>query len=545
MTGSAESRSESDSVDGWCARLLSDRRSGSHDLEGKFEDCLEHVQRDIEEGEQKLTQQREERAGTERDIAVIDQEINKALLRIRSSDIIIGDLGEEVGEKESMVEQLGKKIGDREEFLILLLQHINEVEQRGFVRFLLSDATMSSYFFKENEYRSLRKVTERSMRDISNLKLRLVANIGELQEKRAEQGRVRQHQQVMAERVKDKRVEKEEVLKVQIADEEDTKETIQEHERRAAQIRNRLFNLRGSGAIPFGEALEYANDVHQETGVRPAFLLGLIKHESDLGRNVGTGTYRNDMHPTRDQPVFLHIVDLLGYDDPDEVRVSANPGFGWGGAMGPAQFIPSTWVCYGGLVNAKTGTCHMTTDARIVRRTDTMQIGDSGADVKRLQKFLNRNGFTVAETGPGSPGKETSRYGSALARAVTKFQERYASYILRPYNLKRGNGTVGPSTRRAVNQLEFYGGSWEYRKEADVVRRYAKNARPSNPWNPRDAFFASGIYLKRLGADRDECKAARQYYAGSNWRSNVAKLYCDGVLAKARDFQRDITYLRQ
>ncbi|MDE0243560.1 MAG: peptidoglycan-binding protein [Candidatus Kaiserbacteria bacterium] len=533
------------SMEAKCAEILADETTRPGELKREMEKCQEYMEHRVKVGEEKLNQQQADRLNTEQEIAVIDKEINRVLSNIQTIDDIIGDLGEEIIDKETAVEGLGEKVEDRKLFLTTLFRNLNETEQRGFVSLLLSNTTLSSYFFEENEYRSLRKVTEESVNDINGLRHRIAASIEELREKKDEQGRIRQHQEVSAQRVQEKREEKDQVLKGQIAEENDTKEYLEEYRERAAKIRNRLFDLFGGGAISFEQALTYANEVHAATGIRPAFLLGVIKHESDLGKNVGTGTYQKDMHPTRDQPLFPKIVKLLGYDDPNELRVSARPGFGWGGAMGPAQFIPSTWVCYGGMVNRETGTCSMTSTSRVIRGNTTLQIGSSGSDVKRLQRFLNRQGFTVASIGPGSPGNETGTYGSAVAQAVTRFQERYASRILRPYNLTRGTGQVGPSTRSAVNQINFYDGSWEYRRDKDIVRRHTGGNRPSNPWNPRDAFFVSGIYLTELGALKNECTASRRYYAGSNWQSRVARLYCDGVLAKARDFEKDIAFLRR
>ena len=124
----------------------------------------------------------------------------------------------------------------------------------------------------------------------------------------------------------------------------------------AAQIRAELFMLRDSASIPFGVALTYAQAAEKVTGTRAAVTLGVLKQETNLGENLGTGTWRVDMAPNRDQPVFAFITQTLGLD-PDKMPVSKKPWYGWGGAMGPGQFIPSTWVCYGGFVNTQTNTC--------------------------------------------------------------------------------------------------------------------------------------------------------------------------------------------
>ena len=303
---------------------------------------------------------------------------------------------------------------------------------------------------------------------------------------------------------KTREVQKEKILKYQLAIEDNTKQQIGAYASRAGAIRNALFDLRGGGAIPFEEALNIANDASRVTGIGSAFLLGLLKHESDLGKNVGTGTYLKDMHPTRDKPIFPFIAKLLLYN-PDDLRVSANPGFGWGGAMGPAQFIPSTWVCFGGLVNSKTGSCAK--GSNLIKGTAILKKGSRGTDVKRLQKFLNKHGFIVASSGPGSIGNETLLYSSNTAKAVKRFQEENAKRILKPYGYTVGTGTVGPSTRAAVNELNFYSGPWHYEASEDRIRKVVKSDRPSNPYSPRDAFFASALYLTDLGARDDECTA--------------------------------------
>lgn len=139
---------------------------------------------------------------------------------------------------------------------------------------------------------------------------------------------------------------------------------------RVAEIRGRIYQLLGvSQNITFGAAVEIATWVSGQTGVRAAFLLAVLTQESNLGKNVGTCNRPGDppekgwrviMKPTRDQEPFLAITKELGMN-PDETPVSCpmrnkdGSQLGWGGAMGPAQFIPSTWLGYKARIEAFTG----------------------------------------------------------------------------------------------------------------------------------------------------------------------------------------------
>lgn len=55
--------------------------------------------------------------------------------------------------------------------------------------------------------------------------------------------------------------------------------------------------------------------------------------------------------------------------------------------------------------------------------TRDLELGDTGEDVRSLQKFLNSKGFTIATTGPGSPGNETSIFGRATQQALIRYQQ--------------------------------------------------------------------------------------------------------------------------
>ncbi|MBI2888317.1 MAG: peptidoglycan-binding protein [Candidatus Liptonbacteria bacterium] len=74
--------------------------------------------------------------------------------------------------------------------------------------------------------------------------------------------------------------------------------------------------------------------------------------------------------------------------------------------------------------------------------TRNLTVGNTGADVKALQQWLNGNGYTVAQSGAGSAGNETTYFGPATKKAVAAFQ---AAKGITPVA-----GYFGPITRGAV-----------------------------------------------------------------------------------------------
>lgn len=84
----------------------------------------------------------------------------------------------------------------------------------------------------------------------------------------------------------------------------------------------------------------------------------------------------------------------------------------------------------------------------------TLKQGMSGEDVKALQQFLNSNGFTIATSGTGSSGNETTYFGSGTKKALIRFQNAHAAEILTPNGLTQGSGIFGPSTIKFVNSMQ-------------------------------------------------------------------------------------------
>ena len=70
--------------------------------------------------------------------------------------------------------------------------------------------------------------------------------------------------------------------------------------------------------------------------------------------------------------------------------------------------------------------------------------GSTSPLVIDLQRFLNNNGFPVASSGPGSPGKETDRFGQATRQALAAWQKTVPSLGL-------GGGVFGSTTLAYLN----------------------------------------------------------------------------------------------
>lgn len=83
--------------------------------------------------------------------------------------------------------------------------------------------------------------------------------------------------------------------------------------------------------------------------------------------------------------------------------------------------------------------------------TQQLQFGSRGEDVKRLQQFLNAQGFKVAPDGQaGSAGNETDFFGPATQAALQKFQKTQG-IVSSGDPQSTGFGRLGPETLKSVN----------------------------------------------------------------------------------------------
>jgi membrane-bound lytic murein transglycosylase B len=238
---------------------------------------------------------------------------------------------------------------------------------------MLSSDELSDFFNNLTALESLNVKSEELLQDIKNLKTTLEGQKQSLDDEKQDLEKMAQIQMLQKKESTATKQEQEQLLEETKGKESEYQKILSATQQKAAEIKARIFELAGVPKAPtFGEALDMAKYVESITGVRPAFLLAVLQHESAIGQNVGQCYLANKdtgdgvratgngtviskvMSPTRDVPPFLAITADLGRDA-FKTLVSCPMSFGWGGAMGPAQFIPSTWMLYRDKVKSVTG----------------------------------------------------------------------------------------------------------------------------------------------------------------------------------------------
>jgi peptidoglycan hydrolase CwlO-like protein len=329
------------------AQIVEERRA-------QLEKDLAALEAQIAEQQTILNARARESVSLERDIAILNATIEKAKLSLRARNLAIERLIKESGEKQDVIEKLEYKISREKESLSELIRKADKADSFSLPEIVLGTQHLSEFFQDVDAYRVIKQALRDSYTALADDKKETEVEREALEIRRAEETELRRIQELEKRKIEAQEAEKKRILKISRGIEAEYQKIIKVQQRSAAQIRTELFTLRGSAAIPFEKALAYATAAGKRTGVRPALILGIIAEESNLGENVGKGNWRTDMKAPRDTDPFLDVTRRLGLD-PDQMPVSKKPWYGYGGAMGPAQFIPSTWVLYEERIARATG----------------------------------------------------------------------------------------------------------------------------------------------------------------------------------------------
>ncbi|MSR76585.1 MAG: hypothetical protein EXS68_03260 [Candidatus Ryanbacteria bacterium] len=324
---------------------------------------LEGIEGEIKQFETQIEGKQKEAASLQRDINILDSKITKTKLEIRALDLTIQTLQGKIVEKEKSITSIVQKV-DREKLsLAESLRTLAEYDEISLLESMLAYEKMSDFLGDIESLDTVQESLQESFVVLRTTKKEEEVARDEFVDRRQEQSEVRALQLLERKQLEVQEKERRDILKATKGKESEYKKLVSDRQKNAATIRTQLFLLQGSPSIPFEKAVEYAEKASKKTGVRPAFILGVIGQESALGSNVGqcnlstsseSKKWRAIMKPSRDHAPYLRITATLGLN-PDTMPLSCPMSVGWGGAMGPAQFIPSTWEIYAPKVAAATG----------------------------------------------------------------------------------------------------------------------------------------------------------------------------------------------
>lgn len=326
--------------------------------------------------------------------------------QIKQSKLVVKDLTMQISDTENSIIKTTDNIQSTSDKLAEILQTIYSEDQKPAVEVLLSEADFSGFFNNLVYLDGLGEKGKDYLKEIKALKNDLENQKESLDGEKGSLENTIKLQEVQKQENNATKKEQEYHLTLTEQQYQAQLKNKQAIEKKAGEIRAKLFQMVGvSNAPTFGEALEVAKSAASTAGIRPAFLLAIISQESAIGRNVGqcvltdskTGAGKKIktgaavpklMKLTRDVTPFLAITGALGRD-PYTTPVSCALSVGYGGAMGPAQFIPSTWILYADKIKAITGSASDPWSIRDSFLASGLYLADLGATAQTTAKESN------------------------------------------------------------------------------------------------------------------------------------------------------------
>jgi len=345
--------------------------------EAKLKAEYDQLQEEIVKWQGILKDTQTKAKGIQGDISGLNAKIKEAELTIKAKNIAISRIGGQIEQKNKTITVLEAKVNRGKESLAQLIRKTDQINSYTLPEVLLAGRNLSEFFQDLDSFNSIHRSMEEHFNVIQEVKATTEKEKQDLDAKKNQEADAKYVVETKRKTISASQKEKTQLLTVTKKEEKAYQGVLAERQARAATIRAALFRLRDTEGINFGQALEYATNASKATGVRAALILAILTQESDLGKNQGSCIVKNlengdgvgkntgnsfarIMLAPRDTVPFKNITSRLGIDWQTQ-PVSCPPartffsGRGFGGGMGPSQFIPSTWELFKGRVGPAVG----------------------------------------------------------------------------------------------------------------------------------------------------------------------------------------------
>lgn len=334
---------------------------------------IQELQRQIEELQQQIDAKRGVAKTLQGEIDKLNAQIKQVQLEIQKLQLSINQVNGDIVETNSQIISAEESIKKHKAGLSEIIRVLNRQDSENLTEILLRHATLSDFFTNLQNVQVTQDTLRATIESIKGLKTELESTKEQLNDKRQELQQLRSIQEVEKNSLASVKNSKDSILTQTKGEEAKFQKLVQQSQLNIAKLRQEITALAQAG-VTAEDAVKYGELAANRVGIRPEFLIAILEIESRLGQNVGKGNWRDDMYecylrlakyyPSRsayyikraedEKAAFLIVTSSLGIN-PDSVKVSAEPNYGCGGAMGPAQFIPTTWLAYRDRVASVTG----------------------------------------------------------------------------------------------------------------------------------------------------------------------------------------------
>lgn len=411
----------------------------SKEERAQLEAEYDKLQEEIAGWEKVLSDTRAKKNTLQGDVTLLNAQIAQAEAQIRQKNLAINKITSEIKVKNARISELSSRIDKGHDSLGSLLRAQNQVDDLSLVEIALAADNAFALFEDVDNMASIQIGLHSEFTDIRTAWSETEEEKKALAEKQNQELDAKYVVETKKQKVAESEAEKQRLLNLAKTEETAYSKVLAERQAQAAAIRARLFPLRDTDNIQFGDAVRYAQVAGAKTGVRPAMILAILSQESDLGKNVGnclvtdistgdgkgknTGTpFSGVMKAPRDTVPFLRITQALGKDYTTTPVSCPQPG-GYGGAMGPTQFIPSTWEMFESRIKTALGvTATNPWNAEHAIMATGLYISDVGASGQTYT--AERNAACSYYSGRACPGTggAIDAYGNSVVAKAAQFQ---------------------------------------------------------------------------------------------------------------------------
>ena len=289
-------------------------------------------------------------------IADLNYKISQIQLQIKAKNASIKQLGDNIVVKNKYISQLSDRMINIKSSIGKMLRDTYVMDDTSIIDVLLSSENLSDFFIDTDNYATINQRLGELIQELTGVKKTSEQEKKDLEAKKTQEAKLKYEQEQAATITGSLKSEQQTLLSLNKNKEAEYQKLIAEKEKLKNEIRNRLYRTASGMEISFGDALKLIQPYESTIGVNSALILAVLFQESavdnTIGANIGKCTYNQTssciagktvMSDTQ-KPYYLEIMSNLGLNpNTSPVSCAICRDGNYGGAMGPAQFMPATW----------------------------------------------------------------------------------------------------------------------------------------------------------------------------------------------------------